>query len=207
MTCSLFTRLATRLLIVLAGGVFVATVAGSGCSKSGVGDPCIPESEYQTDFKGFDFKQVVVESRSFQCQTRTCLVNHFRGRVSCKYGQKENGEPLFPDQASCTVPGTTTPLKINDPQTDNRVEPQCVDRTADKAVYCSCRCQNSDKRTDDGAVYCECPDGFTCTQVVSNIPGSDRQLSGGYCVKEDTNFDPANACTRDCDPKNKACGG
>ena len=28
-----------------------------------------------------------IESRSFQCQTRICLVNHFQGRVSCPLGQ------------------------------------------------------------------------------------------------------------------------
>ena len=55
----------------------------------GVGDPCIPEDEYQTAFTGYGETEVNVESRSFQCETRVCLVNHFRGRVSCPYGQSE----------------------------------------------------------------------------------------------------------------------
>jgi hypothetical protein len=58
-----------------------------GCEVSGVGDPCIPEDEYLRDFPGYEIQEVNIESRSFQCETRVCLVNHFQGRVSCPYGQ------------------------------------------------------------------------------------------------------------------------
>jgi hypothetical protein len=76
------------ILVVIAVGAFVAVVAGSGCSNSGgVGDPCIPDQEYDTCFPGFDIRDVDTETKSFQCQTRVCLVNHFQGRVSCPYGQ------------------------------------------------------------------------------------------------------------------------
>jgi len=76
------------ILVVLAVGAFVSVMAGSGCSSGGgVGDPCIPEQEYDTCFAGFSINSVDTETKSFQCQTRVCLVNHFQGRVSCPYGQ------------------------------------------------------------------------------------------------------------------------
>jgi hypothetical protein len=82
------------ILVLLAVGAFLAVVAGSGCSAGGVGDPCIPEQEYQTCFPGFQIGEVNVESKSFQCQTRLCLVNHFQGRVSCPYGQTAGSDEL-----------------------------------------------------------------------------------------------------------------
>ncbi len=74
------------LLAIAAAASFI----GSNCGGGGVGDPCVPEDEYLTTFSGFSVGEVNVESRSFQCLTRVCLVNHFRGRVSCPYGQAED---------------------------------------------------------------------------------------------------------------------
>ncbi len=59
-----------------------------GCPSGGVGDPCTPEDEFRENFAGFDLTEANIESRSFQCQTRVCLVNHFQGRVSCPGGQE-----------------------------------------------------------------------------------------------------------------------
>jgi len=75
------------LLLAMAAG---ASLIGSNCGGSGVGDPCVPEDEYLTTFSGFAVGEVNVESRSFQCLTRVCLVNHFQGRVSCPFGQTED---------------------------------------------------------------------------------------------------------------------
>lgn len=87
-----------------------ASFIGSNCGGSGVGDPCIPEDEYVQGFAGFNESEVGVESRSFQCLTRVCLVNHFRGRVSCPYGQvSENdldGEMKANGHAACGNSGT-----------------------------------------------------------------------------------------------------
>jgi hypothetical protein len=79
-----------RILLLLAMAVG-ASLIGSNCGGSGVGDPCVPEDEYLTTFSGFAVGEVNVESRSFQCLTRVCLVNHFQGRVSCPFGQAEDG--------------------------------------------------------------------------------------------------------------------
>jgi hypothetical protein len=127
------------ILVVIAVGIFVSVVAGSGCSTGGgVGDPCIPEEEYDTCFAGFDIGDVAAETTSFQCQTRICLVNHFQGRVSCPYGQNAGTSDISgpPDNCglgvvggmpytsyygaaattfnSCTIPGGATVLGATD---------------------------------------------------------------------------------------------
>ena len=89
--------------------VFLVGTAGlllaiPACQDQGVGDPCTPEQEYEPSFIGFDEKEVNVESKSFQCQTRICLANHFQGRVSCPYGQDADGKaPNGPVVAKLTV--------------------------------------------------------------------------------------------------------
>ena len=93
----------------LLGSGLVCCAISPGCKDEGVGDPCTPEQEYDPSFLGFDEKEVNVESKSFQCRTRICLVNHFRGRASCPYGQSVDGAAAGPaPKDGCHVPGTTT---------------------------------------------------------------------------------------------------
>ena len=82
MTRSILTGLLGLLSIAAVGALPLA------CQSGGIGDPCIPEDEYNADFGGFKVTEENVESRSFQCSTRICLVNHFQGRVTCPFGQK-----------------------------------------------------------------------------------------------------------------------
>ena len=155
------------------------------CQPGGVGDPCTPEDEYGVGFSGYDAKEVNVESKSFQCETRICLANHFQGRVSCKYGQDT---PASPADARCHVPGDSTkPILV-------KVDAQLVPRTADRAVYCSCRCDGE----DSNARYCKCPSGYACTHLVDNLHLGGSQLAGSYCVRDGTTYDPAD--TRQCTP-------
>jgi hypothetical protein len=213
----------------------VAVISGTGCSATGVGDPCIPEQEYDQNFGGFDPREVNVESKSFQCQTRLCLVNHFQGRVSCPYGQNAGATAAFnsstganepcdkqqkpSDQNSaCCTPGIyqkVTPTSNvtmaggdggGPPPTDLSVKPNCTDRTANVAVYCSCRCANVDGKTDDGANYCSCPDGYDCSQLVAQTGVAGENLTGAYCVKHNTQYNPLTSCTgtAGCDPNNKS---
>jgi len=155
----------------------VTALTALGCEPGGVGDPCIPEDEYQVTFGGYAETEADVETKSFQCVTRVCLVNHFRGRVSCPYGQAKGA-------GDCSVPGTdgTDP---NDVITE-AVAAQIVDRQAEKAVYCSCRCDGPDAN----ARYCECPSGFSCTELIPDLGAafSGAQLSGSYCVKDGTQY-------------------
>jgi hypothetical protein len=213
------------ILAALAASATVALlVMSGGCNSTGVGDPCVPEAEYDTSFLGFDKAEVNVESKSFQCQTRLCLANHFEGRVTCPYGQDSTGAP-FPPATTCdpqnagSHDGCCNPIgqvingidpatgMVDDPKVGAGVQPQCVDRTAKKAVYCSCRCANVDGQTNDGANYCTCPSGFSCTQLVSSIgTGIDPGLTGAYCIISGTDYDPANSCQSPCDPSAGNCG-
>jgi len=152
------------------------------CQPGGVGDPCTPEDEYVAAFPGYNFKEVNVESKSFQCETRVCLVNHFQGRVSCKYGQAAAGE-------NCTVPGTGTPIS-------KPVNPQLVERTADRAVYCSCRCDGEDKN----ARYCKCPSGYACDHLVDDLHLGNGQLAGSYCVRDGTQYTQKDNIPTGCGP-------
>jgi hypothetical protein len=188
------------------GGSFIALTA-PGCASEGVGDPCTPEQEYQTDFLGFDEDVVSVESKSVQCRTRVCLVNHFRGRVSCPYGQGSDATP--PAGASaCTVPGSEKAIDgkvINaalppeertyvDPEKRSLVEPQCLDRKAADSVYCSCRCADLNGNRPSDQAFCDCPDGFTCERLVTSIGQGNEGLTGSYCIKKGTAYDRLKSC-------------
>jgi hypothetical protein len=196
-----------------------------GCSQTGVGDPCVPEQEYDPTFSGFDPGEVNVESKSFDCQTRLCLANHFEGRVTCPYGQDSTGAPpAGKDQngnpiAGCVVPGTTTAIVgATGSNAGKTVQPQCLARTPDKAVYCSCHCANVQGNTNDGENYCTCPEGYACTQLVSSTGQSNEGLTGGYCIKSGTAYDSTSCPSTllgtpitapNCDPtgsNNGTCG-
>jgi hypothetical protein len=203
----------TRLLS--AGSWSVALLLGLaalGCTPGGVGDPCIPEDEYQQNFNGFQVTETNVESRSFQCETRLCLVNHFQGRVSCRLGQ--DAPPLDADgkpvggagyHPSCSIPGTqASPDAASADNINVRVPPQLVARQTDKAVYCSCRCDGPDKN----ARYCECPEGFQCEPLVANlkITMGSQQLAGSYCIRAGSKYDPNKTDSEDCSMHPEKCG-
>ncbi len=200
-----------RLLAAL--GLLATGLLSLGCDPGGVGDPCTPEDEYTAEFTGYSEEQVNVESKSFQCLTRVCLVNQFQGRVSCPYGQTEqmaekcqdpaNCMPGSADYAaSCRVPGQDG-SEVSD-RISVAVLPQRVDRQADRAVYCSCRCAGP----DPNANYCECPSGFSCRELVDDLGVGRGQLAGSYCVKNGTEYDRIASEGTVCGaPNNGDCGG
>lgn len=161
-----------------------------GCESGGVGDPCTPEDEFFPEFSGFDLGEVNVESRSFQCETRVCLVNKFQGRVSCPYGTK--GTPPDPTATvdhgyPCEVPGFGGYVTVP-------VDPQRTERPPELAVYCSCRCGGS----DPNARYCECPSGFECSEIVANRGQGQSELAGSYCIRSGSDVDPNRVNSREC---------
>lgn len=176
----------TSKLFALLGAVGLALLT-PGCPAEGIGDPCVPEDEYSPTFSGFAVTEVSTESRSFSCQSRLCLVNRFQGRVSCPYGQETDSSGA----ARCTLPGSDAKVGVS-------VQPQLLDRRADDAVYCSCRCDGPDPK----ARYCECPNGFRCSPVVPDFSLGGAQLPGSYCLREGSEYDDARVretalCKRD----------
>jgi|GEM_PF-368963 hypothetical protein len=181
-----------------------------------LGAGCVPEQELDKSFLGFSLSEVNIESKTFSCASRICLTNHFQGRVTCPYGQTADGGG-YPPATGCTIPGTDTPVDgkdsngtVVDPLRQAAVEPQCVRRTAREAVVCSCRCANTSGGVDDAGPYCTCPSGFDCAQLVPSFGAADPGLSGAYCIKSGTEYDPldGSACdpTMLCDPKVANCG-
>jgi hypothetical protein len=171
-----------------AGVAALLGLSALACEPGGVGDPCTPEDEYEPSFSGFSNKEVNVESKSFQCETRLCLVNHFRGRVSCPYGQNDPNDPNpeLRDGRECFIPGSTEPTD----RIQVAVEKQESERRPSDAVYCSCRCANIDGSKDDGARYCECPSGYDCEKLIEfNLAGGQAQLTGYYCIKQGSRWD------------------
>lgn len=166
-------RSSNLLLLLLAS---LAGIASSACQSGGVGDPCIPEDEYVASFPGYQATEVNVESQSFQCETRVCLVANFRGRVSCPYGQ------ATANANQCFLPGASKAQPDPSLAVTAVVSPQLLERRPEQAVYCSCRCDGP----DPAARYCQCPSGFTCQKLVQDIGKGKAQLAGSYCIKEGT---------------------
>ena len=139
-------------------------------TRADIGAPCVPAIEDEPSFGGFNEREVAIETKSRSCSSGVCLVNHFRGRVSCPYGEATKG-------------GCRTPRGIAvDAGSFSAVEAQCADRRPEVAVHCSCRCANALGRTDDGASYCACGAGFVCESLIAPVPGEDA-LAGSYCVR------------------------
>jgi hypothetical protein len=185
-------------------------------SGAALGAGCVPEAEFDKSFLGFSLTEVSVESKSFSCASRVCLVNHFQGRVTCPYGQSIDGGG-YPPATACTIPGTDMPVDgkdsngtVVDTTKQALVEPQCIRRTASEVVTCSCRCANASGGVDDAGPYCTCPSGFDCTQLVPSIGPTDQGLTGAYCIKSGAEYCPfdASACgpTMLCDPTLANCG-
>jgi len=173
------------------GGGGPVTIGASG----EIGKACTLQVENNPNDRGASEQEVSIEGpNSPQCGGGVCLANHFRGRVTCPYGNQATGAA---NDAPCK---TTSGSNVDVP-----VQAQCADRTAAKAVYCSCRCANAAGRTDDGNAYCACPGGFTCTQLVTSIGAKDDDVSGAYCIKANTAYDPAVACAETCDPTTHPC--
>lgn len=171
----------------------------AACEPGGVGDPCTPEAEYDPAFPGFDVREVSVESRSYQCASRVCLVNHFQGRASCPYGQSDSDLELDgADPRRCRTPAGAEPVAV-------AVAAWNVQRPPSDAVYCSCRCAGPDPT----ARYCECPSGYSCAPVARYFGVGAEQRWGSFCIKEGSEYDAKIAAAPTCDlvPEHAACEG
>jgi hypothetical protein len=166
------------------GGVVAIGFFPASCQTGGIGDPCTPEDEYLGTFAGFKVTQENIESRSFQCESRICLVAHFQGRVSCPAGQpiktpcREDSECTGEGEA-CRESATFAPSCTNE-----TAEQDCASLSGacNKEGFCEC--------SDD-----TCPEGYFCD-------GDSKQCKLFVCHKEGNCQDP----TKDLEfNKNKDC--
>lgn len=140
---------------ILSAVLAAASVAGiaifpAACETGGIGDPCTPEDEFSPSFTGFKVAQENIESRSFQCESRICLANHFQGRVTCPLGQPTKQICAGLDgtctdtSESCVLAGEFAPeCAAND-------ECAAYAGTCNANGYCDC---------NDNA---QCPENYVC---------------------------------------------
>jgi hypothetical protein len=200
-----------------AGGAVILIGAFSalalvGCPSKGIGDKCTPEDEFKEGFAGFTLESAFIESRSFQCQTRLCLVNHFQGRTSCPNGQQAP-KNCNPDSGNtCDAGETCKPagviLNDCDPTPcGGGVDPNNCNATGGKNKACGDRVCNRDGR------FCECqsgdcPTGYycdakpkgsgLCTTRVCTVPKSSPK-SSEHCYVPGTEIPIATAVCGQCD--------
>jgi hypothetical protein len=160
MTRSILSGLLGLLSVVAVGSLPTA------CESGGVGDPCLPEDEYSAQFAGFKVTEENIESRSFQCQTRICLVNHFQGRVSCPLGQDAPTSCNPADPAPCT---------------DGRT---CV-LSAEFAAPCTSSAECQSGSCDPNGGFCQCNTSADCPQDGSWFcDGADKRCKTYVCHQE-----------------------
>jgi len=193
-----------RLVAACFIGVFGAL--GMGCAVTGVGDPCIPEDEFNPTYGQSVADDLVIDVNSVQCETRVCLRHYFRGRVSCPFGNGAIGGQTGKCQAVekkrglYTLDGTQNgtlccPIlgDVEEKAVTRPVDAQCNERKANDSVYCSCRCDVPDDPDIDRekVTLCKCPTGFTCKPLCDRTHGNCSLVPkgkwGSYCVKDGPN--------------------
>ncbi len=199
--------------IVVVCGVVVACNGQVNTRYSGaqIGQPCTPAIEDNEAFLGFSAGEVSVELPDPNADpgVLVCLVDHFRGRATCPYGQDQSATQLpsvdgasggpFPSGVGpCVTPsGMAVTGSPGDPE-GALVEPQCLDRRAARTVTWSCRCARADGTK--GATDCACPGGTECVQLVASIGATTGDVSGAYCVPTGSEYQAFSACAQACDP-------
>ena len=165
--------LSTCVLAIAAVAALAALPAA--CQSGGVGDPCVPDEETDATFPGFHIDESYIESRSFQCSTRICLVNHFQGRASCPLGQAQA------DVKACSGPGDTScgggkgcvvsaTYAVPCNPCDKATDPTCKDTgcsdglTCDPTHFvCACDTKSTPSLNIGGIAYTCAPFDTTCT--------------------------------------------
>jgi hypothetical protein len=180
---------------IVSGLVGLISVVAMGilptaCESGGVGDPCVPEDEYNPDFAGFKVTEENIESRSFQCQTRICLVNHFQGRVSCPLGQEEPLPCSGPGDAACGADSTCVEAATLSPDCD----PDGPDKGQAACTGYGGVC-NGKTRACECNLTQDCPAGSYCDP--------DSKLCKSYVCHKAGNCQVAGA--EEGDNKDKAC--
>jgi len=148
--------------------LLLSCMGGYGSQEvRGLGEPCTPTVENDSSFPFFMAGSTLLETGAPGCDSGSCVVHNFQGRVSCPYGQTEEQAQSDP---ACFVPGTGAPVRT-------AVEPQLLSRPAEAAAICSCQCDGP-----AGGSFCECPDSMECAPLFDDVGIGALGPSGSYCV-------------------------
>ncbi len=209
------------LAVLSVGALGILPVA---CQTGGVGDPCTPEDEYSATFGGFDTKDANIESRSFQCATRICLVNHFQGRVSCPLGQ-DGGKQVpcnGPSDGTCAAQGLGSCVASDVFSPTCNTTPDCPGglaadgKTNLLGFVCTggaCQCTR-DAMIDSIPYYCQPAPGGTSAQVLQSFVchkpnncqsagASNTDNNGKDCCVPGTDTPVGVSVCGQCDTSNK----
>ena len=157
-----------------------------------LGSVCVPNDEADPTFSGYQFGDVTVDVGSPACDSGTCLVEQFQGRVSCPLG---NASLESGFSTSCRTPDSHRVVTV-------QVRPQLVDRPPSLGSTCSCRCAGP----GDGP-FCDCGAALECVPLIASLGLGDAAYAGSYCVPRgavpgpqnsvDTCVDNPRACSED----------
>jgi hypothetical protein len=187
----------------------------SACQSSGIGDPCTPEDEYNPLFGGFKVTEDNIESRSFQCESRICLVNHFQGRVSCPLGQpapkacKGTGDTSCANGGTCTEAATYAPYCDDKTPCPDGFTCQKLNKDANQqGNFCACDPGADKCPTTNGGYTCDAA-SKQCKSYVCHTPGdcqdpnakADANKGKSCCVPGDASKPIASAVCGQCDNK------
>jgi hypothetical protein len=132
---------------------------GGGAQSTGVGDPCIPALELNTDFAGFNVAEEDIETGSSQCPTGICLVNNFQGRVSCPAGQAPPKQCHGTSDTSSCATGQSCVLSETQ-------APACTPcAPGDATCVDSCLAAGFPNPCDPTSLYCAC----TTSEVIGGV--------------------------------------
>jgi hypothetical protein len=160
-------------------GVCAVGFLPTSCQSGGIGDPCTPEDEYNPLFGGFKVTEDNIESRSFQCQSRICLVNHFQGRVTCPLGQgPRTGCTGEDDTTTCAANGgVCKQATVFAPFCCNEKNGDCL---GDEPVKCETVAGMGYTCNTEGH-FCACADDNTCPMTDKDGDGV-RDPDDYHCV-------------------------
>lgn len=161
--------------------VSVLSFLPTSCQSGGIGDPCTPEDEYNPAFGGFKVTEENIESRSFQCESRICLVNHFQGRVTCPYGQTKR-TTCIPGGSGCQGGEECVAADVFAPKCGDPSDPPCPPGFTcnEDGKFCAC-------------AGVGCPSEYTCDADTNQC--TRFVCHNGECQSaQDTAVDPAKGC-------------
>lgn len=146
----------------MVSGSETGSTNGRAEGEEPLGTVCVPSLELDPRMGGIGLDVVQVDDASSSCASGVCLVQRFRGRVSCPLGNAD-GRPCF-------VPGTNTLVTAP-------VEAQLVSRPPSLGATCSCRCAGPGP-----GPFCDCGAAQECVPLVDELGVGDDEYAGSYCV-------------------------